>query len=1480
MDTQVSGSANGAPIPFGFGGFRIGCQIIWSSGIKETTTSQTQSAKGGPSQTSTTYSYTISFAAAACKGPAGVTRIWGDSKLIYDATSKGAVTSNTLATGIGTNTVQVIPAIYSGVETQQPDPTIQAKEGVNATSAMRDLCYFVYENLPLAAFGNRLPNLRAEVSTGVTNAYLKDIYPSSGVTDPYAGTGPGIFAPRYPFVDTARRCAYIFDSIGMVVQKIDLSANNTGPLDSWQPSFVYAIGQQILDSNGNVQTCTAVTSDDKSGTVQPTWTHVEGDILTDHNVHWTNTAAGPEAVVVTGKGLINPSLHTGSTYSTNSTLPYTLGVDTNGYLWITGALSPAVSGQTNFAIKIDPSTFVAVGYVPTGVPLQSCQFVKTSDGQDLAYFLTNTGFGSAGGKVIVVDVHTLKVKNAGVPFLVNGGPATTGFDAPAIAPNGIAYGITYGSSGAWAINTIDARFGGHGLSSTNFTEPLVGGSADEARSCLYYGADHSLLVFTRLGAVHKVDIATMTISNSLVAGTLASGGNYADQISKAYPGGQVPSDGFIHLIGPTISGRESMLTFNASTLAVESTVSLSSWSSILHTIDNFGYDPNTVSMLITDGGMYSFRLYLNRQAVAGETLDLVVADLFQKSGLTSDKYDTSALSGIVVRGYPVTRIGDAKSNLSVLCQAYFFDIVESDFKLKCVLRGGSTSATIPESDLGIADTNGQSYELQTTIAQQQDLPKDITVLYSDPAMDYQQGKQMRRRHSKVVKTKNQTLLELPLTLQSDEAAQIAQKALSTLWSERNQYAWKLWKAVYQIIDPSDLVQFTYGSAPYQSRITKTNVGQNRQIEVSGASENSLTYVSTIAGISGTGVPTQTLGLPAITTLFLLDLPLLQDTDSNGNSNTGFYWAMSSPNVGWSGGVLFSSSDNENFSQLDFSNTEIPYGVVSVKTPAPRSAFSWDYTTTITVRMVKGTLSSTTALNVLNGANGFVLGNEVMQFQNATMNGDGTYTLSNLLRGRRGTEWACNLHQPGETFILLNGTGLHKMSTQLSLINALRYVKGVTVGQPITSAYPQQFTQQGNDLKPYAPAQFQGVRDASGNFSVSWQRRTRIGGAWMDGTGTVPLSEDSESYDVEVMQLRGNGVSPFPNYSVSPASPCFGTLRLFGGGGGSILEGVVGINPCTVTFEDGSTASYTGVAFPDVDSIVSFGTTVYVSISDPTHAGDNTGNPLLYHLSTSPDAYANIPGNVFLGTVSIPGPGLGEPIVTPGGTYNVVRSVLGLNTPSWTYPFGLVTADFGSTVNSLRVRVYQNSAQVGRGFVAQNDAMGVGVGSIGGSSDATSLQGVAIGTTAPTDGQVLTYVSANHDAEWKTPGGSIRASVNKTSGSLAMNASETGMMTMGCKSFVVLGASTTRQCRIQLYSTAALRDADAGRAIGTNPTDGTESGVIMDLVLTSLTTWIATPAVLGANMETSPTQTIAYRITNLDTTTGTVPITLTVLPLES
>ena len=56
--------------------------------------------------------------------------------------------------------------VYPGTETQEVDPLIESIEGVDSTPAYKGISYIVIEDLQLADFGNRLPNLSFEVVNG------------------------------------------------------------------------------------------------------------------------------------------------------------------------------------------------------------------------------------------------------------------------------------------------------------------------------------------------------------------------------------------------------------------------------------------------------------------------------------------------------------------------------------------------------------------------------------------------------------------------------------------------------------------------------------------------------------------------------------------------------------------------------------------------------------------------------------------------------------------------------------------------------------------------------------------------------------------------------------------------------------------------------------------------------------------------------------------------------------------------------------------------------------------------------------------------------------------------------------------------------------------------------------------------------------------------------------------------------------------
>jgi len=532
----------------------------------------------------------------------------------------------------------------------------------------------------------------------------------------------------------------------------------------------------------------------------------------------------------------------------------------------------------------------------------------------------------------------------------------------------------------------------------------------------------------------------------------------------------------------------------------------------------------------------------------------IVLDVCKRAGIDASLVDVSLLTSENLKptnlccGYLITRPTPAAQILQTLMQAFFFDICESDGKLKCVPRGLASVETIPEEDLGM---EADKAKLVETEGQEQDLPRDVTVLYNDEDLDYQQGKQIKGRNSRIVSTRNQEIITLPLTMKADFARQVAEKALYLRWLERNAYAVNLWKSKYMVLDPTDVLQFVYEGMTFQIRVVDTSIGQGFVVAINGVGDNARNYLSSVKGGlggGGGGRPPSDVAPPTL--LWIFDIPLLRDQDSNP-VGTGYYYAMSSGAANWTSGVLFKSSDDTSFGLEDTDDQAVSFGYTTNALGSPRSPWTWDRDNTMNVQMVKGTLAGDTDLNVLNGSNALLVGSssgwEVVQFRDDHVETDGTLTLSTLLRGRRGTEVNCATHGVGDLVIDLH-SGMKRKASPLSDVDKLRYYRGVTNGQDPSLATSQQFTDTGNDLRPYAPTDVRGARDGSLNLTITWQRRTRIGGDWLNFSGTVPLAEDSEAYEVDI--LNGSTVvrtisglsSPTATYSAAQQTTDFGSAQ--------------------------------------------------------------------------------------------------------------------------------------------------------------------------------------------------------------------------------------------------------------------------------------------------------------------------------------------------
>lgn len=152
-DLDIMASTEGAPIPRVYGRARLSGQVIWATSLEEVVSTRTDSSSaaggkgglgGGATTTTTTYSYFANFAVGLCEGEIGhVGRIWADGNPL----------------DISNLTVRV----HRGSETQDADDLIVAKEGAANAPAYRGLAYVVFERLPLADFGNRIPQLSFEI---------------------------------------------------------------------------------------------------------------------------------------------------------------------------------------------------------------------------------------------------------------------------------------------------------------------------------------------------------------------------------------------------------------------------------------------------------------------------------------------------------------------------------------------------------------------------------------------------------------------------------------------------------------------------------------------------------------------------------------------------------------------------------------------------------------------------------------------------------------------------------------------------------------------------------------------------------------------------------------------------------------------------------------------------------------------------------------------------------------------------------------------------------------------------------------------------------------------------------------------------------------------------------------------------------------------------------------------------------------------
>lgn len=492
-------------------------------------------------------------------------------------------------------------------------------------------------------------------------------------------------------------------------------------------------------------------------------------------------------------------------------------------------------------------------------------------------------------------------------------------------------------------------------------------------------------------------------------------------------------------------------------------------------------------------------------------LDDVVSRLCLRTGqLTEDDIDVTALAGKIVRGMAISQVSTTRVTLEMLMGARLIDCVENQ-KIVFVPRGGAPAMTIAYEDLG-ASPDGNAEPVPMKRLDDIEVAAAVTVKFANVLNNYQDGAESADRL--VTDSTAVAVIELPLAFTPVEAKRLAEANTMDLAVKLLEIGPISLPRKYAALEPTDIIiiQLPNGST-LRSRILQGTIGGG--INTFGLALDDATVINSEAETDTDYASSTLVKVLQDTLLELLDIPILRDVDDA----PGFYAAAKPRRAGaWPGYELDKSLDDVTYAKVLDTNARAVFGTAGAALGDFAGGNVFDEINVLTVDVGEGELSSVSRDALLTlPANALLVGAEIIQFRSASLLSPGSYLLSGMLRGRRGTEWAIPGHEDNERVVLLTADGLRRVQDQQADIGIPRYWKAVTFGKSRASAASQRATDTGVALKPFSPVDLR-VAKASQDLVLSWKRRTRLSTRFVGAGGiNVPLGEASEAYSIDVVK---------------------------------------------------------------------------------------------------------------------------------------------------------------------------------------------------------------------------------------------------------------------------------------------------------------------------------------------------------------------------
>ena len=494
----------------------------------------------------------------------------------------------------------------------------------------------------------------------------------------------------------------------------------------------------------------------------------------------------------------------------------------------------------------------------------------------------------------------------------------------------------------------------------------------------------------------------------------------------------------------------------------------------------------------------------------------IIQNVSVAAGLDAAKVKLEGLADMQVEGFTIAGDKTFRSQIEALQTAFPFDGFEYDGTVIFRKRGTGDVVTIDADDLGAQEGESEDAPLTVVRAPEIDLPKTVKLAYISKDRSYQDGAASYTKT--VAHGVNEVSLDTSLVLKDSDAVTVTEQRMKEYWASRTSFSFKL-STRYATVQAGTLIDLPYNGRSVKAMVSNVSYGLPGLNEITAHLIHGQTFAAVKRELDTAGKelapPT-----PTEVRMELIDTAAIPTAEGDG------VVLVSAAAKIFYGANLYRSIDNGvSFSLV---KSDMRGGVIgdTVSVLGVGTSYTWDNRSSVDVRLVSGTLESRQEIDVLNGANLCIIGEELIQYRSAVLIAENTYRLSGLLRGRFGTEHHIKGHMAGERFVRIHADNVEKLTAPTAdWFKPYVYRYGSANYGVTHESYRQtSVTIRAHSSMPLAPCHLEGQRAKGGDLVITWVRRTRGDGDMKDYTD-VPLNEIAERYECCIVK-DGNEIRTF------------------------------------------------------------------------------------------------------------------------------------------------------------------------------------------------------------------------------------------------------------------------------------------------------------------------------------------------------------------